>query len=110
MNPVTPMGKRYIHVCAGCECLFLAGRSDALTCSGACRVKAHRTGALAEVKASAKRFHINPGCILRARALSELCPDLEDVVMTGDKSLDDLTPEIMAAFTERVRQVLEASP
>ncbi|MCD2183315.1 hypothetical protein [Rhizobium sp. GN54] len=104
MTPVTLPTKCYIHACAACGCLFETGRSDALTCSGACRVRAKRNGTIQRLQAVAEGVHVSAGAILRARALDELCPEHAASIISGEKTFDDLTTTIQAAFAKRARQ------
>jgi hypothetical protein len=58
--PVTLNPKCYVFVCFGCDLLAISERSDALTCSTACRVRAHRTGRLKEVRSIAETWRTSP--------------------------------------------------
>ena len=79
-------GKCYVMVCGGCNCLFDAQRDDQLTCSSACRVKAHRNGSLKALRALAESFEIKPGQILQAAAIDRL--GMGDLVMSGNLKLN----------------------
>ena len=66
------MAVPYIFLCAGCGALAVSERSDALTCSVACRVNAHRSGRLKQLRAEAKAAHIPPGALVQSEAILEL--------------------------------------
>ncbi|NRP22390.1 hypothetical protein LPJGGPFB_05649 [Ensifer adhaerens] len=104
---VTYSRKRYISVCVGCDLLFETVRKDQVTCSGACRVKAHRNGALKALNAHAKAFKV-PRCgIGFSRAIGLLRPDLRKQVASGEVDMIDIMPDLCDAFDELARQVLE---
>ena len=65
----------YVYVCIGCGCLDELDRSDRLTCSPACRVRAHRNGSLKELRAAAAEDDLRPAAFLHARAMKTLLPD-----------------------------------
>jgi hypothetical protein len=89
--PITLSSKRYILVCAGCDLLFDATRRDQITCSGACRVKAHRNGEIKRLKVIAKHYDIKVSHFLQARAIKRLCPELA-------VTLDQPPEEVCRAF------------
>lgn len=63
----------YIYVCAGCDLLNEFERSDCMTCSPACRVRAHRSGELKRLRALALQLRIpNPAMLLHTKALQQL--------------------------------------
>jgi hypothetical protein len=66
MTGVTYSSKRYISVCPGCDRLFDTERRDAMTCSPACRVRAHRSGELKRLRSIAKSLKVRPAGILHA--------------------------------------------
>jgi hypothetical protein len=72
-----------VFVCAGCGLLASSERSDALTCSQVCRVQAHRSGKLKQVRALAKRLEIPPSMIGQAQAINALCPHLSSRIKTA---------------------------
>jgi hypothetical protein len=86
----------------------MSDRSDALTCSGACRVRAHRNGRLQQIRDIAARQNITAALILRAGAVKILRPDLADRVRDGGLDLDDVRGDIHAAFMEVLQRAIEA--
>ena len=97
-TPVTLKPKCYVYVCAGCGLFFPPGRSDALTCSGACRVKAHRNGALRCLRQLAASADVPPGMLLQARAIERLCPHLVPEVMSGRIKIEDTRAEVWTTW------------
>jgi hypothetical protein len=111
---VTLSAKRYIAVCAGCSRLFDSERRDVMTCSGACRVKAHRSGALKSLRSAALSFEVKPASILQCQAVVRLCPELEPEIAAGKIKLDAVMPRVAAAFDKlsfaAARLAVEAAP
>ncbi len=109
---VTLKPKRYrpwewVFVCAGCGLLACSERSDAITCSTACRVKAHRGTWLKEVKALAKALHIQPADILHSKAIVRLRPDFEELVRDGKLTIEGAMPEVYREFIKAVFAAVE---
>lgn len=116
---VTPSGKCYewVFKCAGCGLLSSSVRSDALTCSPACRVRAHRSGATAVRKHLAVKLaifdrrtgkpdiasmgHINAICVLR--------PDLADLMRRGELTPYQAMPETYRAFIAGVFREMDGA-
>ena len=73
-TPVTLKPKCYVFMCAGCGLLFPPERSDALTCSTRCRVRAYRNGNRRRLRATARLGDVPPGMLLQAEAIERLCP------------------------------------
>jgi hypothetical protein len=94
------MAKCYIFVCAGCDLLAPSERSDALTCSLVCRVRAHRSGALKRQRALATALDIPPAMLGQAAAVRRLRPDLADQVQAGTIKLKDAMNEAEVAFSK----------
>lgn len=113
---VTDTRKCYIFACAACGMLQMSSRSDALTCSPACRVKAHRTGQIKLLKARALAGAIvdertgkpRPCLLLQAQALNRLLPDLANAVMRGDLTIDQAQPRMVKEFTRLVFEAIHA--
>ncbi|AWC25475.1 hypothetical protein CO731_04972 [Aminobacter sp. MSH1] len=102
---VTDEPNRYIiSYCPMCETVYEASRRDQLTCSPACRVKAHRTGRLDELKRVAKFLDIHPSLALRAQATEILRPDLGRKIAAGEIDYDDILSEMDAAYNARAMQ------
>lgn len=72
--------KRHIILCPGCGCIEEVRRSDTLTCSPACRVRAHRSGAAAKVRDLAREAHVPPSLIVRAQALEAMRDDQGELI------------------------------
>ena len=106
MSGVTYARKRYVSECIGCERLFDSVRRDQVTCSTACRVRAHRSGALKRRHSQAEALRITPALIGHGRAMHALRPDLEAKVMAGEATFEDIMPELVAAYDERIRSLL----
>lgn len=107
--PVTYSRKRYIAVCAGCDLLFEAERRDQLTCSPACRVRAHRSGELKRRTAIAASLRIPVAMMGHAQALTRLRPDLEPRIMSGDATYDEMQPEVCEAFWQAAWEAARAA-
>ena len=109
---VTLGAKCYIFVCCGCSQLAVSHRSDAMTCSTACRMRAHRSGALRRRRAKAKADHISPAIIGHAEAAARLLPpDLYARLRRGKAELwdVDIRAEMYRAFMALVFEDVEAS-
>lgn len=100
----------YTFVCITCGLLAQAERSDAITCSPACRVAAHRSGASAKLRDIARKSEISPASIMRAAALDLLCPELAEGGWRGEIKIDDpATRRAMSrAFWAQLEAQLEA--
>ncbi len=110
---VTLNHKRYIFVCCGCDLLAESSRSDALTCSGACRVRAHRSGIKKELRNLARMVGLvsDDGKLLvagikQAEAIKRLRPDLYVDLEAGTLTLTQAQPEMYRSYIELLyRQV-----
>lgn len=101
---VTLSSKRYIMACCCCDLMFEATRADQLTCSGACRVKAHRNGSLKTLRDLAESNDLKPGMLLQAMAAERL--GFGDLVKNNRMKLDgDI--RVGQAFDKRVMQFVE---
>lgn len=98
--------KCYVMTCCGCNLMFESERKDQLTCSGSCRVKAHRNGSLKTLRKIAKSFDLEPSQILQAKAIDTL--GFRDLVMSGDLKLDG-DPRVSKAFAKLVFSIVENS-
>jgi len=100
MSGVTLKPKCYIFVCVGCGLLACSGRSDRLTCSPRCRVRAHRNGSLKRLRdlAALPTFDIEPASIQQAAAVEQLRPDLAEKLKLGQMELQDTRKEMWSAF------------
>ena len=113
--PVTVKPKCYVFKCLGCGEIAQAERSDTLTCSNACRVRAHRMGTVKRKMRDAISAGIaapgdrNPrqaaAFMVRADAVMDLCPDLLPQIDAGAASFDDLQPEANRRYLDRIRQM-----
>lgn len=89
----------YVFQCAGCGLLDMADRRDAITCSPACRVKAHRSGSAARLRRIAEAYGIPPALIRQAAAVELLRPDLVARIKSGAMSMDAAMPAVCVEFT-----------
>ena len=99
---VTLATKCYVFICLGCAQLETSERSDRLTCSTACRVRAHRNGRLQMVRAAARTQRIPPALLPQCHAIKVLRPDLAAEILVGRVDIEDIRAEIYQAFIERV--------
>jgi hypothetical protein len=106
---VTLKPKCYVFVCAGCDLLDVSERSDKLTCSPACRVRAHRSGRFNVIRETAKSQEIPPALILQSIAIERLRPDLAHEIHIGRLNNDDVRADVYRAFIERVFADVAAS-
>ncbi|THD09693.1 hypothetical protein [Metallibacterium scheffleri] len=103
MSAVTDTRIRRITCCAICDGLFDTRRSDAVTCSPACRTRGHRTG---ELKRLAALFagmggnDITVSMVMQARARRLLLPARNEQILAGTLQPDspELLAEMDAAF------------
>ena len=99
------MPKCYTFVCAMCRGLAMSSRADALTCSSACRVRAHRQPELLRsVRELAATMRIPPASILQSQAVIHLRPDLADKIRDGHLTLEAVQPEVRQALLELIAQ------
>jgi hypothetical protein len=105
MTRVTLSPKRYIYQCAGCGLLNHSFRKDTLTCNGACRVKAHRSGELHRLRKMAAEAQVEPASLLHAIAIDKLCPELYAPIMAGKLSLQGAMPQACAAFDRLLAEI-----
>jgi hypothetical protein len=113
-RPVTDSFKRYpyVFVCAGCDCLVDSERSDAITCSPACRVAAHRNGSAKALRAFAGHplLEVRPSIVLQSRAAVFLLPESESRIRDGEITLDDIRGDIWRAYWALARKAIETAP
>jgi len=95
---VTLKPKCYTFVCLGCDLLAQSSRSDAVTCSPACRVRAHRSGAAAENKLLAKKIDVPIGMMGQVKAVIALRPDLAERIRGGEIEIDEAQRGMAQAF------------
>jgi hypothetical protein len=86
--------------------LAYSERSDAVICSAACRLTAHRNGSKKKQRALAGFLDILPALIRRTGAMFELIPELEAEVLSGKRKIDDdeVRHGVWAAYWKRVEQ------
>ena len=99
----------YVFCCVGCGEMNLSERSDALTCSPACRTRAHRNGELKRLRALAEKLKISAATILQAKAVKELCPELNKQIAAGKlhwRKDPYKRPKILEAFTAKLNETL----
>ena len=90
------------YVCIGCGLLSQSERSHTITCSAACRVRAHRNGSAKALRDLAAAFKIDASDIAQAEALSILRPDLEQAVASGALDIPDAQADLNRAFVSLV--------
>ncbi|HEX7349069.1 MAG TPA: hypothetical protein VF264_05430 [Rhodanobacteraceae bacterium] len=101
MTPVTDKPKRYSRVfeCIACGRLADSQRSDAITCSPACRVWLHRHP---ERLDAIKRTCAGPGIpvamLQEANAIRALLPDTSDRIARGEVEMEDVRGDVWRAF------------
>lgn len=98
-----------MFVCVGCDLLADSGRSDTLSCSTACRVRAHRNGSLEALRGLARTHDVSSAAIQQARAIDRLRPDLAEQIRVGKLNLDDTRGEVWSAFVSVLARQLEAT-
>lgn len=101
LQPVTLSHKCYVFACLECGRLAYSARSDAVTCSVRCRVKAHRKGTVKAFREDWTRMwgHAgNPALVCQLKAVSALRPDLFPLIHAGHMSLADIRADIWTAF------------
>lgn len=106
MSAVTHKPKCYVSVCAGCGRLDQSERSDTLTCSPACRVRAHRNGSLKALRAIALSLDIRPATILQCKAVIWLRPDLAEQLSNGKLTINAAQSQMRAAFLELLKEAM----
>lgn len=115
--PVTVKAKCYPHVfvCQACRRLDYSWRSDAVTCSNACRVRWHRSPERARVVEMLKQpfFEgVTVAMLARSIAMKELRPDLAERVLAGEDP-EAFRGEFFRAYWERLQraaQMIEPTP
>jgi hypothetical protein len=99
---VTPSRKRYVVICAGCDRLFEASRSDQFTCSPACRTEIHRKPEkLALTRKLARQGAVSIAQVLRDAAMARLIPDGDPVarrIIHGETSRAELERIVSERF------------
>jgi hypothetical protein len=93
---------KHIFKCAGCGCLVDSDRSDALTCSTACRVRAHRNGKIKRLREIAEMMDIPPGIIVQCQAITGLRPDLDDAIRDGKLTIKQAQQQIWPVYQDVV--------
>jgi hypothetical protein len=102
--------KRYIRVCAGCDLLFPSARIDQVTCSPACRVRAHRSGRLRRLREQHRTVSelrgVSPALALELNALMRLCPNISHRIVSENPppSADEWRRAAWEAFWEMLER------
>lgn len=89
MDAVTHRIKCYVFVCLGCGMLAHSARSDAVTCSPACRVRVHRNGTAKSERAVWQRHDLPLSIVQQVKAVRELAPELMPALERGEMALDN---------------------
>ena len=115
VTPVTLKVKCYIFVCCGCDDLSGSSRNDALTCSTACRVRAHRSGSIKILRKLAHDLGLCnddgkplPALIKQTEAIERLRPDLSAGIKAGTLTIKQAQIEMYRSFLELVLQQVRA--
>ena len=106
---VTLDPNRYPHVfvCLGCGLLAESSRSDAYTCSPACRVRVHRHGEHKQrILNIARALDVTLAQVLHSQAIVELLPDLHHQYLTGGKQDPNERRLLWEAYWDRVMQAV----
>lgn len=98
----------YVYLCIGCKMLDEADRRDVITCSPACRVRAHRNGSSKRLRDLARSLEVEPGSVCQAAAIDALLPDLAKEVEFGALTIEDAQPAVLAAFHKLLFAAVEA--
>ena len=113
--PVTHKTKCYIFVCCGCDLLATSIRSDALTCSTACRVRAHRNGSIKRLRELATMVGLVdddnrplPASLKQGEAIKRLRPDLFQRLEDNTLSIRQAQPEVVRAFWDAAKLQIES--
>jgi len=117
MTSVTLNNKRnweWAFVCAGCGLLASSERSDAITCSPACRVKAHRKGSIKLLTDLANMLALTDNRtgkpkiapIKQCAAIELLCPELYEQMGAGSLTIYQAMPETYRAFVKLLMQAV----
>jgi hypothetical protein len=109
MSAVTDRPKCYVFVCVGCNLLAMSERSDTLTCSTKCRVRAHRNGSLERLRVLARAWDITPALIVQSQAIRCLRPDVADMCRAGTLTIREAQALIWPTFWDLLSQPLEAN-
>ena len=109
---VTFKPKCYVFVCLGCGLLADSKRSDAITCSGACRVRVHRNGRDKRWLEQCERLDITPAMCGHVEAIQLLAPDMAAELRSGKRRKIDseVRQVVWAAYWARLMQVLDWTP
>jgi hypothetical protein len=103
---VTLKPKCYVFVCAGCDGLSTSERSDALTCSGACRVRAHRNSQLKVTREQARSIRVPPALLQQCAAIERLRPDLAQEIAAGRLDAEDTRADVYRAYLENLEKLI----
>ncbi len=109
---VTFKPKCYVFECAGCGLLSCSERSDAVTCSNACRVIVHRSGKAKRLRALAEAYDITPAMIQQGAAIQQLAPELAGELLSGKRrKIDNEVRQVVwARFWERLNPATGMTP
>ncbi|ABE63622.1 hypothetical protein Nham_2854 [Nitrobacter hamburgensis X14] len=102
MNGVTFSSKCYIVVCAGCDSFFESERSNQLTCSPACRVKAHRNAAITRLRVFADALDVSVAAMQQAEAIRRLRSDLANRVLNRSIEFNDAMHLVVVEYRKQL--------
>ena len=113
--PVTLSCKCYVFVCCGCDLLSVSSRNDALTCSTACRVRAHRSGHIKMLRELAHSLGLvnddgkpMPAGIKQCNAIQRLRPDLSERITAGTLTIKQAQLDVYREFLDVLKRQIEA--
>jgi len=92
----------HLYVCAGCGKLGRSSRSDKLTCSTACRVAAHRSGYLIQIREIANQLDVAPAIILQAQAVALSRRGLGGDIDSGPLTMGAVQRRTTSAWLDRL--------
>ncbi len=107
--PVTHKHKCYVFVCVGCDLLADSSRSDAITCSTACRVRYHRNrnGRRDTLQAIAQVWDASVAGIAQANAISRLSPEVCEAVSAGRLTVKQAQVHIWPLYIAEVWRAVD---
>lgn len=105
---VTESAKCYVFICAGCGLLAESRRSDAVTCSTACRVRIHRSGWSKTLQRVAAAYRIDVAALGQAKAIERLSPDIAAEICAGSITIAQAQARIWPLYWAVVQRALQS--
>lgn len=92
-----------MFACAACGKIMRGKRSQAITCSDACRVRFHRHPELrASLETASRALGLSVACLLERRALATAHPDLAERIDAGEISIGAVRVEAERRMLRRM--------